>query len=230
MSPPRTRLRALTFALAALGALSGCKKDDASNKAPPPAARPPAHLQNPYVALSTPLQVAPMGITLTRLNGQPISFGALANERIVVVVPWVRAQADALTRIASVRDSVAGLPGVRILPVLIEKSPSPERLAELSAQSEEVRVPFFVDTEMTLIKFLNQNRPRRPTKENVVSVPAYAVLTEDVRRITFAPKGEPGLRAILDEALKHPLPTPPPPMPPTEVSLPPGSTPAAAAP
>lgn len=228
MIRPRSRLRVLTLAMAALGAFSGCKKDDAS-KAPAAADR-SAPIQNPYIALSTPLEVAPVGITLTTLEGSTVNFGALATDRIVVVVPWVQPQTDAMDRLNSVRDSAFGLSGVRILPVLIEKAPTAERLAELSAQSAQMGIPFYVDAEHSLIKFINANLKRRPSQKSTLSIPSYVVLTEGVRRITVAPKERATLRGILDEALIHILPTEPPPLPATEVSVPPADAPAAAAP
>lgn len=221
MSRPISRLRALTLAVAALGLLAGCK-DDAPSK-PDASKVAPSKPDTSYAAISRPLRVASTGISLTQLDGTKVSLESLATEKVVVLVPWVRAQKDALTRVGNVRDALAGVKGVRVLPVIIDRASTPERMAEIAAMGTEAKLPLFIDADQTLIRFLVANMAARPSKPNVISVPSYAILTEGLRRVTYAPEvpdsTTKGVRALVDEALRTPLETAAPPAP-TAPSIP----------
>lgn len=205
-----TGLRALPFALAAVASFGGCKKDGADANAP--TASQSAAANRPYASLSKPLEVSSSGIVLTQLDGTTVSFGSLATDSVVVVVPWVPVQKDAVQRVSDVRDALSGVPGVRIVPVIVDRDTSPERLAELAKQSEQLKLPIYVDAQPTMIRFLNSNMGVVQGRKPRISVPSYAVLTENLLRVTFAPKTDASefkgaLRNLVDDALANPIPT-----------------------
>lgn len=187
-----------------LGALllTSCKKEE------PPA--PPVQMRPAFSNLRMPVRSDPVSIPLVGTDGAQVTLGQVATGKVVVVIPWVPPQQqDAEKRIKELRDALGDLQGVQLLPVNVQRAPTPEHLEMLAKLARDQKLPIYVDAEVKLLPFINDHLRVRAKNRKVMTIPQYLVFTHNLRQLAIdIPSTELGTDAtsLVQQALAAPPP------------------------